>query len=57
MPSEYIECVDCQTEFEFTEEEQDRFSENKLTTPKRCKPCREKKRARNEERERREGQR
>ena len=46
MPSEYIECVDCQTEFEFTENDQDFYERQGFTPPKRCKSCVKKKKAR-----------
>ena len=48
MADEQIECVDCGTEFTFTEGEQNFFQEkfgDGFNHPKRCKPCREKKKA------------
>ncbi|MDZ4227857.1 MAG: zinc-ribbon domain containing protein [Candidatus Levybacteria bacterium] len=56
MPSKFITCVDCQQEFEFTEREQDFFTQKEFTEPKRCPACRAKKKAkfasRDKERER-----
>ena len=46
MPNEYIVCVDCGTEFEFTERDQEYYREREFTPPKRCKPCRVAKKAR-----------
>ena len=46
MPSEFIKCVDCQSEFEHTERDQQFYQERGFAAPKRCKPCREKKKAR-----------
>lgn len=46
MPDTTIECVDCQTEFSFTENEQKFFTSKGFTAPKRCKPCREAKKQR-----------
>ena len=41
-----IKCVDCKTEFTFTAREQDFYHEKGFTNePKRCKECREKKKA------------
>ena len=50
MPNKYINCIDCRTEFEFTERDQEFFEKNEFSTPKRCKPCRAKKKARNQNR-------
>lgn len=33
-------CVDCESNFTFTAEEQQFFYSKGLSTPKRCKPCR-----------------
>lgn len=52
MPSEFKICLDCSQEFEITEGEQSFFASktddkgNPFSTPKRCKPCRQKKKAR-----------
>jgi len=45
---------DCDSDFAFGEREQDFFHKQGLDNPKRCKPCRQKKRERNEEKEREE---
>jgi len=38
-----LTCMDCGTDFTFTAEEQEFFASRQLTNePKRCKPCREK---------------
>ncbi len=38
-----IECVGCKAMFEFTEKDQQFFKEKGFGDPKRCKPCRIKK--------------
>jgi len=38
---ELLTCVDCGREFSFTAGEQDYFWSKELAAPKRCKPCRE----------------
>jgi len=51
-----IVCCDCKQTFVFTAGEQAFFAQNNFTNPKRCKPCREAKKARqanNEPRQRR----
>src|ERR1044072_8298297 len=45
MPDLEITCAECGTSFPFTEREQDYYRERGLTHPKRCKPCREARRA------------
>jgi CxxC-x17-CxxC domain-containing protein len=45
MPDLEINCSDCGTVFSFTEREQDYYREHNLTHPKRCKSCREARRA------------
>jgi hypothetical protein len=47
MPGEFLECVDCGKEFEFTERERDYFAQQidpktgqSWGPPKRCIPCR-----------------
>lgn len=41
-----IKCVDCGEEFIFTANEQEFYAEKGFTNePKRCKPCRDKKKA------------
>lgn len=52
MLDKILKCSDCKNEFLFTGSEQTFYAAKKFTEPKRCKPCREKKR---EERDRREG--
>ena len=41
----YIECVDCEELFKFTEGEQKYYKSKGFDFPKRCKACREKRRA------------
>lgn len=38
-------CSDCGTSFVFTANDQQFFQDNNFTPPKRCKPCRAKKKA------------
>ena len=45
MPDKTIKCVDCKQDFTFTEGEQDFYAEREYTDPKRCKDCREKRKA------------
>jgi CxxC-x17-CxxC domain-containing protein len=45
MPDIEITCAECGTAFPFTEREQDYYRERNLTYPKRCKPCRDARRA------------
>jgi CxxC-x17-CxxC domain-containing protein len=45
MPDLEITCAECGTAFTFTEREQEYYRERNLTHPKRCKPCREARRA------------
>ncbi len=40
-----ITCSECGTSFMFTEREQEYYRERNLTHPKRCKPCRDARRA------------
>ncbi|HEX5876028.1 MAG TPA: zinc-ribbon domain containing protein [Pyrinomonadaceae bacterium] len=40
-----ITCSECGTSFTFTEREQEYYRERNLTHPKRCKPCRDARRA------------
>jgi len=54
MPSEYIKCIDCRYDFEFTEEEREFYKERDFAPPKRCKKCRIAKKARFNERERKQ---
>lgn len=46
MPDMMLTCQDCDKEFEFTEGEQAFFETKGFTPPKRCKPCRDAKKAR-----------
>lgn len=43
-----LTCVDCKQTFTFTAGEQQFFSEKGLSDPKRCKPCRQAKKERNQ---------
>ena len=45
MESKTLVCVDCGTPFEFTTGEQSFFWSKGLTQPRRCKVCREKRKA------------
>jgi putative zinc ribbon protein len=45
MPDEKIECVDCKGDFLFTEGEQEFYAKQQFSRPKRCRDCREKRRA------------
>jgi hypothetical protein len=46
-----IECSDCHQEFTFTGGEQRFYEEREYTPPKRCKPCREQRKAQREARD------
>lgn len=50
MPDRNIKCADCQKEFVFSEGEQAFFAQKQFTDPRRCKPCRDAKRAAKNER-------
>ncbi len=45
MPDLEITCSECSSPFVFTEREQEYYRERNLTHPKRCKPCRDARRA------------
>lgn len=45
MPDLEITCAECGNSFEFGEREQDYYRERGLSHPKRCKPCRDARRA------------
>jgi CxxC-x17-CxxC domain-containing protein len=45
MPDLEITCSECSSPFTFTEREQEYYRERNLTHPKRCKPCRDARRA------------
>jgi len=51
MPSEFLTCLDCKEEFEFTEGEQAFYNDKGFSLPKRCPDCREKKKRRMDLRE------
>jgi CxxC-x17-CxxC domain-containing protein len=40
-----ITCAECGTQFPFTEREQEYYTERNLSQPKRCKACRDSRRA------------
>lgn len=46
-----IDCIDCGTNFIWSAAEQDFFDQKGLNSPRRCKPCRAKKRKQFAERE------
>ena len=46
MPTLQLQCIDCPNTFEHTERDQDFYAERGFETPKRCKPCRIKKKNR-----------
>jgi hypothetical protein len=43
MESQYITCIQCNTEFEFTIVEQEHFQARGFDPPRRCPSCRKKK--------------
>ena len=45
MPDLEITCSECNSPFTFSEREQEYYRERNLTHPKRCKPCRDARRA------------
>lgn len=47
MSDEVINCSDCRTEFTFTASEASFYASKGLTKPRRCKPCRQKRKAAN----------
>jgi len=48
MPDKTINCRDCRQDFTFTEGEQDFYAQREFSEPKRCKPCRDERKARRE---------
>jgi len=46
-----INCPDCHQDFTFTEGEQRFYEEREYTPPKRCKPCRDQRKAQREDRD------
>jgi CxxC-x17-CxxC domain-containing protein len=45
MSDQEITCAECGAKFEFSEKEQQYYRERNLSQPKRCKPCRDARRA------------
>ena len=45
-----LTCTDCQTDFAWSVKEQEFFAEKNFDPPKRCLPCRKKRRAQKKER-------
>ena len=45
MPDQEITCAECGSTFTFTEREQEYYTERNLSQPKRCKTCRDARRA------------
>ena len=45
MPDKAIECCDCREEFVFSDGEQKFFKQKGFTEPRRCAPCRKKRKA------------
>jgi len=41
MPTEILTCADCKNTFEFTEKDQAFFAKMNFTKPRRCKACRD----------------
>ena len=48
MPDKSLTCVECKQQFPFTEGEQQFYAERQYTEPKRCKPCRDARKAQKE---------
>ena len=46
MPDQILDCIDCKSQFEHTERDQEFYAERKFTPHKRCRNCRMKKKAR-----------
>jgi hypothetical protein len=40
-----LKCADCKAEFQWTAGEQEWFARQNFTAPRRCKPCRDKRKA------------
>jgi len=49
MPDKTINCRECKQDFTFTEGEQDFYAQRDFAEPKRCKPCRDARKARRRE--------
>jgi len=45
MPDQQIMCGDCRQTFVWSEGEQKFYADSNFTPPKRCKPCRDKRKA------------
>ena len=45
MPDRIITCADCGADFLFSEREQSFYTERGMSEPKRCKPCRDQRKA------------
>lgn len=45
MSDDVINCADCRTDFVFSQSEAAFYESKGLTKPKRCKPCRDKRKA------------
>jgi hypothetical protein len=45
MPDKEIVCEDCRQTFVWSESEQEFYRQKDFTPPKRCKPCRDKRKA------------
>jgi hypothetical protein len=45
MPDKTIKCRECKQDFTFTEGEQDFYAQRDFSEPKRCKPCRDARKA------------
>jgi len=45
MATETIQCLDCNNDFYFTDRDQQFYAENGYSKPKRCKPCRDTRKA------------
>jgi len=46
MADQTLNCVECGADFIFTEKDQTFYTSQNFTPPKRCKPCRDAKKAR-----------
>jgi len=45
VPDQVIKCIECRTDFTLTEGEQQFFASKGYQPPKRCKPCRQARKA------------
>ncbi|MBI4447285.1 MAG: zinc-ribbon domain-containing protein [Acidobacteria bacterium] len=46
LQDKQIQCVDCGKDFTFSAKEQEFYQSKGFSQPKRCKPCRDKRKAR-----------